>query len=118
MAYGEDNKGHKCWHRKDDSRLFIVENTSGKRSYVVASSFLCARWIALWARHIREVDNGQVFSVKREWLEADLPFQSALRRAVKAGSPGLITRVGDAATILESRPHGIEGCVYTPMSSA
>jgi hypothetical protein len=117
VGYGQDKDGNCAWHRTDNAQLFIVENTSGKREYLVAASFHCARWLALWGGHLRDIDNGNIFSVKQDWLNADQPFRSALRRAVKAGFPGLIKRIGDAATILESRDHCIVGQVYTPISS-
>ena len=117
MDYGRDKNGTGCWNRRDDAQLFSIANTRSKRAFVVAGSTRCARWIAMWAGHIREMQNGQVFVVRQDWLSADEPFQSALRRAVKAGFPGLIVRVGDAATILPSSDHGIKGQVYTPISS-
>ena len=118
LEYGHDKDGKPCWHRQDDMKLFIVQNTNRKRAYVVAASSRCARYIALWADHLRDFKNGEVFHVKQERLALDEPFQSALRRAVKGGFPGLITRVGDSATILGSSSHGIMGQVYMPISSA
>lgn len=99
-----------CTQPYSDQKLYQVWNTANKKILVIASTKECAIYLSRCAGHVKADTNATAVEAPKEILNDNNAFAGSLRRAVRAGEAGCISRVGDFATIPS------KGLVFMPIS--
>jgi hypothetical protein len=92
----------------DGLELYWVRNTANADQFVIASKPKFARIISANAGHLREEQNGRVYRANEKFFAANPGFGSAIKRAIRDRTPGVVERKGEHAVM--------GGKVYSPIS--
>ena len=95
--------------RCDNLELYWVRNTANSDQFVLASSPKYARIISSSSGHIRNEKNGRVSRANDRFFEKNPGFGSAVKRAIRDRTPGVVERRGEHAVMKDK--------VYSPLSA-
>jgi hypothetical protein len=98
----------------DDLQLFWVVNTAGSKQFVLATSAKYARVLSNFSGHIRDRLNGKVYRASDQFFAKNPGFGSAVKRAIRDRTPGVVQRKGEHALMRIN----MQDRVYSPLSAA
>jgi len=92
----------------DDLELYWVKNTANAEQFVIAARPKYARIISSQSGHLRDEKNGRVYRASDKFFASNPGFGSAVKRAIRDRTPGVVERKGEHAVIGEK--------VYSPIN--
>jgi hypothetical protein len=99
--YLTDTSFKEFWaqHYSEELKLFWVTNTAAHTKLFLAENAELALHLAAKAGLLRNWRNGNAQQVSGAFLAKNRAFASALAKAIKEGTPGLVERLGDHAKV-------------------
>jgi hypothetical protein len=83
----------------ENLKLYAVQNTASNSAYVLAEDSNLARVIAVRAGFARTKTNVRVRELGEQFFDKNSAFGSAVRRAIRDGTPGIVKRHDNHAMI-------------------
>ena len=99
-----------CFEKADAAMLFRVENLARRHIDVIAATADCARFFARRVGHVQAEKNATVRRYKQEYIEGLRRQSPSVWRALRAGVPGVVSKIGNHAIV-----RGKGETVYSPL---